>query len=349
MKNEESRKELKICSKAYKVAMNKAFDDYQFKVEKDLRTAANSEPRELWRILNNLNNSTSQNEGINLEDLYEYFKNLNVDYNQSGDDENFILPDCNDEQVNNILNGDITPAEILTAIKNLKNNKSPGYDMIMNEYIKTTSNELLPLYTDLFNIILNSGVIPSIWTAGIILPIYKNKVSPQDPDSYRGITLVSSLGKLFTMVLNNRLSQFADLVEIIPKAQAGFRKGYSTLDNIFVLHVLIQLYLYNNKKLYCAFIDFKKAFDTVWRVGLWKKLINCNVTGKILKVIFNMYGNIKSCVKKGSNFSDFFPCDVGVRQGENLYPFLFSIFLSDLETFFIENNISGLQTVSQKI
>ena len=58
-----------------------------------------------------------------------------------------------------------------------------------------------------------------------------------------------------------------------------------------------------------------------------------------------MYDNIKSCVKQGSEMSDFFPCQIGVRQGENLSPFLFAIFLNDLESFFRDNAISGLQSV----
>ena len=100
------------------------------------------------------------------------------------------------------------------------------------------------------------------------------------------------------------------------------------------------------KNFYCTFIDFKKAFDTVWRLGLWQKLVKNQVTGKILRVIFNMYDNIKSCVKKGNDISGFFSSDLGVRQGENVSPFLFSIFLSDLEEFLCENNINGLETVS---
>ena len=100
------------------------------------------------------------------------------------------------------------------------------------------------------------------------------------------------------------------------------------------------------KNLYCTFVDFKKAFDTIWRVGLWQKLIKNNITGKLLKVIYNMYDSIKSCVKFNNNISGFFSCDIGVRQGENLSPFLFSIFLSDLENFFIQNNIRGLHDVA---
>ena len=59
-----------------------------------------------------------------------------------------------------------------------------------------------------------------------------------------------------------------------------------------------------------------------------------------------MYQNIKSCVKLGKDCSDFFNCDIGVRQGENLSPYLFSIFLNDLEEYFIENNIDSLEKIS---
>ena len=100
------------------------------------------------------------------------------------------------------------------------------------------------------------------------------------------------------------------------------------------------------KKLYCTFVDFRKAFDTVWRCGLWQKLLKSNVTGKIFKVIVNIYNASKSCVKNGNELSDFFVCNVGVKQGENLSPFLFSIYLNDLEEFFIENDVSELNRVT---
>ena len=137
-------------------------------------------------------------------------------------------------------------------------------------------------------------------------------IKTNDPDNYRAITLVSSLGKLFTSILNSRLNNFSDETDLVTKSQAGFRAGYSTQDNIFILYSLITLYLSKKKKLFCCFIDFKKAFDTIWRAGLWQKLINSNIHGKIFKIIFSFYDNIKSCVKSGHTFSDFFTCDIGV-------------------------------------
>ena len=205
----------------------------------------------------------------------------------------------------------------------------------------------MPLYLKLFNFLFDTGITPEKWSIGIILPIYKNKGNPQDPDSYRGITLVSCLGKVYTAILNERLNLFADSIELITKSQAGFRKGYSTIDNIFCLYSLIQMYLLSNRKLFCTFVDFRKAFDTIWRNGLWQKIISSNITGKIFVSIFNMYSNIKSCVRQNFVHTNFFACQMGVRQGENLSPFLFAIFINDLETFFDENNIDCLQKISE--
>ena len=91
-------------------------------------------------------------------------------------------------------------------------------------------------------------------------------------------------------------------------------------------------------KLFCAFIDFQKAFDSVWRSGLWSKLLKEGINGKILRVIVNMYDKIKSCVFLNGKQSDYFPCFKGVRQGENLSPLLFSLYLNDLETFLCNQN-----------
>jgi hypothetical protein len=145
----------------------------------------------------------------------------------------------------------------------------------------------------------------------------QHKGDPGNPDSYRGITLVSSVGKVFTSILNSRLTKYADLVDMIPNAQAGFRKGYSTTDNIFCLYVLIDIYIYVVwEKLYCTFIDFKKALDTVWRLGLWQKLVKNIDCRKVLKVILKMHNRIKSYVMQNDDISGFFTCDIGCDKGK---------------------------------
>merc|ERR1711867_192535 len=103
------------------------------------------------------------------------------------------------------------------------------------------------------------------------------------------------------------------------------------MDHVFVLNEIINLYLQKKKKLFGCFIDYEKAFDTIDRVALWGKLLENNINGNVFNVIFNMYNNAKSCVKNESLISGVFACNMGVRQGENLSPLLFSIFLNDFE------------------
>jgi hypothetical protein len=102
---------------------------------------------------------------------------------------------------------------------------------------------------------------------------------------------------------------------------------------MFVLHSFFEILKNKIKKLFCAFADFEKEFDTVWRDALWYKMLLNNINGHMYQVIFNMYQNIKSCLFYNGNKSEYFPCEIGVRQGENLQTFLFSLFLNDLEDY----------------
>ena len=162
-------------------------------------------------------------------------------------------------------------------------------------------------------------------------------------NNYRGITLLSCLGKLFTSILNNRLYAFCEENKILGESQAGFRKGYSTLDHIFVLKNAIDLFLTEKKKLFCCFVDYTKAFDMVWREALWYKLLKYGVSGKVLNVIKGMYARVRSCVLLNGERSDYFIASKGVRQGENLSPLLFALFVNDLEEHLLSKECTYAQ------
>lgn len=116
-------------------------------------------------------------------------------------------------------------------------------------------------------------------------------------------------------------------MNVLAEEQAGFRRGYGTTDHIFNLKCLIDLYLFRGRKLFCAFIDYKKAFDSVNRTYLWQKLLSNNIDGKMFKIIHSLYAHVKSSVRIGNLKSASFSSNIGVRQGENLSPVLFSLFL----------------------
>ena len=148
----------------------------------------------------------------------------------------------------NHLNAQIEEEELKKGLKSLKNNKSTGPDEILNEQIKATFPIMKNIYIKLFNIILDTGCFPETWAEGLIVPIYKKKGSKNNPNNYRGITLISCLAKFFTIILNNRLKIVAKWV--ISQIQAGFRPGYSTLDHVFTLMCI--LILYKNYKKTCS-------------------------------------------------------------------------------------------------
>ena len=111
---------------------------------------------------------------------------------------------------------------------------------------------------------------------------------------------------------------------------------------MFIIKSLIDIVKSSKNKLYCCFVDFKQAFDSVWREGLWNKLLKSKINGKCFNIIYSLYNDIKSKVSTKEGTSNYFSCNIGVRQGENLSPFLFSIFLNDLEGYLSANNVSGI-------
>ena len=209
---------------------------------------------------------------------------------------------------------------------------------------------MLPIYVYLFNKVLSSGNVPEEWCVGLIVPIFKKQGCAEDPNNYRGITLLSCIGKLFTMLLNERLKCFIESNKLLSENQAGFKALYSTVDHIYLLKCIIDLSRFKRQKIFCAFIDYQKAFDTIWRDGLWYKLLHYfHIQGNVLTVIRKLYANIKSCVFMNSKKSEYFESLMGVRQGENLSPLLFSLYINDLESFMKENGSNILNFKDQQI
>ena len=160
-----------------------------------------------WKIINSSKKEDTTRASLN--DFYYFFKNVNSQDDGECTQENHSTDFNIDENVsiNNEINGNITEKEILSATKLLKNNKSSGLDNILNEYIKLTIHVMIPIYQKLFNLILDTGIVPESWTCGVIKPIFRNKGDPSDPSNYRPITLLSCFGNLFTAIINTRLKK----------------------------------------------------------------------------------------------------------------------------------------------
>ena len=130
--------------------------------------------------------------------------------------------------------------------------------------------------------------------------------------------------------------------KVIALNQIGFRRGYRTAYHLFILNAIIfqegvNSYFKKGKMVYVCFIDFSKAYDTVWRVGLFYKLIKYGLSLKFIKLIENMYSNILYAVKLSDGITLFFSSTMGVRQGCNLSPMLFNPFINDINKIFEDN------------
>ena len=317
-RNDRNRAELQQSSKEYKKVMNYHINKHTFKNANKLRQMPSAKPKEYWRYLNSINKTKSNATMPPIQEFYNYYKNINT----SEINETFDFAES-EYDADIILNSNISEEEISTAINGLKLGKSPVHDEILNEHIKSTQCLFMPLYIKLFNTIFDTGILPEVWLEGKIRPIYKNKGDQLNPENDRPITVLSCLGKLFTSILNNRLTKFLEIHQALNENQAGFRKGYSTTDHTLTLKALTELFRSCKKKIYCTFIDFSKAFDTVWSIGLWQKLLQSSVNGKIFRIIHNMYQGIKSSVSVNNENSPFFRVWLGFGREKTYHQFCF--------------------------
>ena len=123
---------------------------------------------------------------------------------------------------------------------------------------------------------------------------------------------------------------FLEERKILKPNKIRFRKGYRTADHVFVLNSMINSYTRKGKKIYACFVDFSKAYDSVWRNGLLYKLIKYKLSSKFISIIQSMYDNLNLSVKLTDGITPFFRSEMGVRQGCNLSPMLFNLFINDL-------------------
>ena len=333
----------KICNKKakeFKKFGKKKQKQYFDSLNDKIRRMKKNNSREYWLLLQKSIESQRLASKITLQTFLEHFRKLNEASTKKPHSDTSSREELDGHT--EILNVEFTFEEIQASISKLKNNKTPGLDLLRNEFLKYASDDLKHFFCKFFNFILNSGVVPDMWCKGLIMPLYKNKGDKKDPDNYRGITLLSCLGKLFTACISDRISKFMDFQYKLGPEQAGFREDFSTTDHIFTLYSIIEYYTNKKGRVYCAFVDYSKAFDLIERASLWVKLLNNDINGKILNVIKSLYVNAKSCVKLDGKISEYFSCCKGVRQGENLSPVLFAIYLNDFHAF-LDKTCIGLR------
>ena len=165
-------------------------------------------------------------------------------------------------------------------------------------------------------------------------PIFK-KDSTKDPDNYRGLAIGPAFAKLFSSILLKRLINFIDLKKLLSPEQIGFIKGKRISDHIFFLQTIIEKVVKKTKqKLYAVFIDFKKAYDTVNRALLIKRLQSVGINGIFMRNIMAMYEKTEYCIKLKDGHTRPIKSNLGLKQGCPLSPMLFNLYIDDIKDIF---------------
>ena len=309
-----------LDSIAYKRAKNRfknTCHSKRSKLEKSKRKEllnASKNPKQYWRLIKqNCNKKINLSDQISTDEWLNYFKGLFnlTEINQHED----VLRNITQDHESEALDIPISDQEIIISTKSIHTNRPPGPDGVCIEMLKETLTTILPYLKVLFNDIFNSGIYPEDWGESILCPIYKNG-NKTSPENYRGISLISSLCKIFNGILTKRLQSLCDDNQVIDESQAGFRKNYSTIDNIFSLQSVVQKYLSREGgRFYCIFIDFRRAFDSINHEKLWDSLKRkgINSEGKFIKIFQSMYRKLKSCVKVNEGLTEYFECNIGTR------------------------------------
>jgi hypothetical protein len=223
----------------------------------------------------------------------------------------------------------VTREQLIDAIKQLKGGSAPGCDGIPAKLIKDFSQHLILPLLHIINLSICSGEFPESFKLAKVIPIHKGG-SKSLMNNFRPISLLTVIDKLLEKCVKIQLNNYLTIENIISNNQYGFKKGKSTSDALFDITKTIQCKTSENCKVMITFLDLAKAFDSVDRAKLLKKLELIGITGRSLHWFRQYFDQRKQFVVINGINSDTINVDYGVVQGSTLGPLLFLIYINNI-------------------
>ena len=255
-----------------------------------------------------------------IEDNYEYFyppEDLD-DYRPDMDDDHDLVADIGSET-------------LIRIVKFLKRGKAPGPNNIHNEVLRLgTTTSLFHHLALLFTCSIQIGYISTAWKLATPHMLLKPDKLPSLTTSYRTISLMSSIMKLFEQVIEQRLHSYLENIGFINKYQSGFRQKMSTDNHLFRLSQSIMESFNRGEHVVAAFLDIEKAFDNVWHNGLRHKIFMLDLPTKMTCWLSDFLVGQIIQVNVNGFLSDKISPIAGAPQGSVLSPLLFLIYVNGL-------------------
>ena len=346
------RSQMKRSKKLFSKCIRQLSREYQNQLISKATTKAEINRNDFWRLMKKMKgknqasyNAIKDNSGTVVYDLNKvlnvwsgHFDKLSSpkedkSFNPTTFErvEAFIKSSIKLKDKSVFLDEPFTLKEIEEAISKLNTGKTPGHDGVTTEHVRHSGPLMVRVLVLLFNMIVDSEYIPCNFRKGIQVPLYKGKNScPLDPDNYRGITLLSTFNKLFEAVIWGRISKWWVETHATSVLQGAARKGFSCVHTALTLQETIAKERDGGKKVFVAYFDVSKAFDSVWTNGLFYQLYNIGITGSLWRLLYKSYVNFKCCVRIGDKYSMWYPMDCGIHQGGYLSLVKYTAYIDSL-------------------